>query len=98
MRMRRQRAQRGMTLIEVLVSTGLLVGGGGALLVSMSQGIILVDYLSDQQVALHAAQSKLEELTATNFDLLVGGSGFLGARAPPPRPRHIRTTHTPTPI
>ena len=59
-----------MSLIEVLISTGLLVGGGGALLVGMSQGFLLVNFLTEQQVALQAAQGTLEELAATDFDTL----------------------------
>ncbi len=66
----RRRSQRGFSIVELLVGTGLLVGGGGALLVGMYHGMIFVDYLSDLQVAMHAAQGKLEELAATDFDTL----------------------------
>ncbi len=75
-----RRSQRGMTLMEVLVSTGLLVGGGGALLVGMCHGFMSIDSLSNQQMALQAAQGKLEELAATDFDTLATGPQFEKAR------------------
>lgn len=76
-RQRHRRAQRGMSLIEVLISTGLLVGGGGALLVGMSQGFLLVNFLTEQQVALQAAQGMLEELAAADFDELATSNNVL---------------------
>lgn len=70
--------RRGMTLVELLVSTALLVGGGGALLVGLHYSMLHADYLGSDQVAMNAVQGKLEELAATNFDAL---SANLAAQA-----------------
>ncbi len=80
MRQRTRRTQRGMTLVEVLISTGLLVGGGGAILAGMYQGLIFVDYMNDQQVAMNAVQGKLEELSALSFTEL--GTQYAAAYTP----------------
>ena len=72
--------RRGMTLVELLVSTALLVGGGGALLVGLHYSMLHADYLGSDQVAMNAVQGKLEELAATNFDTLLTGVTFQGAR------------------
>lgn len=89
-RLRNRRTQRGLSLVEVLISTGLLVGGGGALLVGMSQSAILADYLVEQQVAWNAAQAKLADLITADdatgtgfwgFDALATGPRFIAARS-----------------
>jgi len=69
-----------MTLVEVLVGTALLVGGGGALLMGMHYTLIHSDYLSDAQVAIHAAQGELERLSSESFDRLSLGGAYAGAR------------------
>ena len=69
-----------MTLTEVLVSTALIVGGGGALLVGLHYSMLHADYLGNFQVAMNAVQGKLEELAATNFDMLWTGSTLSAAR------------------
>ena len=79
-RQRRRTTHQGMTLVEVLIGTGLLVGGGGALLAGMCHGFMLVDFLSNRQVALHTAQGKLEELATLPFDTLASGAEFSTAR------------------
>ena len=65
------RVQRGMTLVELVVGTALLVGGGGALLMGMHYALIHADYLADFQRAMNAVQSRLEELSATPFGTLL---------------------------
>ncbi len=82
MTLRRRRTHNGFSLVELLVSTGLLVGGGGVLLAGMYHGLLLVDYLSDQQVVVQAVQGKLEELAAMDFDELATGVKFVEARTP----------------
>ena len=74
-------SQRGMTLVELLVGTALIVGGGGALLVGMHYAMAHADYLSDFQVAVNAAQGKLEELALTSFMTLSTDPKFADARA-----------------
>ena len=69
-----------MTLAELLVSTALLVGGGGALLVGLHYSMLHADYLGNFQVAMNAVQGKLEELAATNFNTLWTGATFSAAR------------------
>lgn len=73
-------AQRGMTLVEVMIGTALLVGGGGALLLGMHYTLVHSDYLSDFQVAIHAAQGELERLSNENFGTLWTGAAYMGAR------------------
>lgn len=60
----------GMTLVELLVGTLLLVGGGGALLLGMQYAMAHVDYLTSYQTAMNAAQGQLNTLSATAFDTL----------------------------
>ena len=77
------RKPRGLTLVEVLIGTALLVVGGGALLVGIRYTTIHADYLSQCQVAMNAAQGLLEQLAATDFSLLTGGqygAAFAGAQ------------------
>jgi hypothetical protein len=72
-------SHRGMTLVELMVGTALLVGGGGALLMGMHYALIHADYLNDFQVTMNAAQSRLEELSAQDFDTLIDASGAYAA-------------------
>ena len=73
--------------MEVLIGTALLVGGGGAMLMGMHYSVIHADYLSDAQVAIHAAQGELERLSSESFDLLLLGAMYANARRPcPPGP------------
>jgi len=85
MTQRRQRAtaQRGLTLVEVLLGTALLVGGGGAILMGMRYSTIHAEYLSQHQVAMNAAQGLLERLSATGFATLLGPQ-YAAARTPNP--------------
>ena len=62
---------RGFTLMELMVGTALLVGGGGALLMGMQYAMLYTDYLTDFQRAMIAVQSRMEELSATPFDTLL---------------------------
>ena len=61
---------RGMTLVEVVVSTAVLVTGGGALLLGMHYTMAHSDYLNHAQIALQAAQGELERLSSENFSTL----------------------------
>ena len=70
----------GLTLVELMVGTALLVGGGGALLVGMHYSRLHSDYLTDFQVAMNSAQGRLEELAATSFDILLTGNEYVQAR------------------
>ena len=81
--MRRNRtSQRGMTLVELVVGTALLVGGGGALLMGMQYAMIHANYLNDFQLAMDAVQSRLEELSATSFNTLLTDPTFAAAQTP----------------
>ena len=73
--------QGGWTLVEILVGTVLLIGGGGAVLLGMNSALIHADYLSQFQVAMNAAQGELEQLSALPFDTLWSGVEFANARA-----------------
>ena len=73
-------ASRGMTLVEVLIGTAVLVGGGGALLLGMHYAMAHSDYLSHFQIVLQGAQGELERLTSESFDTLAGGGQYAGAR------------------
>ena len=69
-----------MTLVELMISTALLVGGGGALLVGMHYAVAHSDYLSDFQMAMDSAQGRLEEMASTSFDTLLTGAEYIPAR------------------
>ena len=69
-----------MTMVELLVGTAVLVGGGGALLIGMQYAMAHSDYLRDFQLAMNATQGRLEELSATDFDALWTGNQFAAAR------------------
>lgn len=69
-----------MTLVELLVGIGILIGAGGALCMGMTQTTVYADYLRQFQVAVNAAQGKLEELAVTDFDTLLNGAQFQAAR------------------
>ena len=73
---------RGMTLIELMIGAAILVGGGGAILVSMNYAMIHSDYLTDYQVAMDAVQSRLDEMTANaSADFVSVASGVTYPRA-----------------
>ena len=69
-----------MTLVELLVGTLLLVGGGGALLLGMQYAMAHVDYLSSYQTAMNAVQGQLEQLSPTDFSTLQADAAFNGIR------------------
>jgi len=73
--------RNGMTFVELLVGFGLLLAAGGALLTGMQVTSRDVEYLSQFQIALNAAQGELEMLSATSFDVLATGAAFASARA-----------------
>ena len=81
--MLRWRAQRGMTLVELMVGTAILVGGGGALLIGMRYALIHADYLYDFQLATNAVQSRMEELSSLPFDTLLTDLQYAPARTAP---------------
>lgn len=64
--------QRGLTLVELLIGTALLVGGGGALIVGMRYAMLHTEHISRHQLAMNAAQGLLERLSATDFTVLLG--------------------------
>lgn len=65
-----KRAQRGLTLAEILVASAILLGSAGALLTVLTSSPAQAGYLGQLQVALSAAQGQLEELMATPFTTL----------------------------
>lgn len=71
---------RGMTLVEVVVSTAVLVTGGGALLLGMHSTLAHSDYLNHAQIAIQAAQGELERLTSETFSRLATKGAYNGAR------------------
>jgi hypothetical protein len=75
-------SNRGMTLVELLIGTALLVGGGGALVMGMHYGRIHSSYLTEYQVSMNAIQGKLEELTSTDLTVLWTDPMYEDARSP----------------
>ena len=73
------RRQRGLSLIELLMATVMVVGGGGAILMSLCYSMRQTAYLAQFQVAMAAAEGKLQELAATSFDTLVSAPAFQAA-------------------
>ena len=62
------RPRGGMTLVEILIATFLLVVGLGTLLFGMHYAMIHAEYVKQAQVAMNAAQGQLEQLAAADFD------------------------------
>ena len=77
-------SRRGITMVELMVGTLLLVGGGGALLMGMQYAVAHSSYLNEFQIAMNAVQGKLEELSSTPFDTLLNDVSFADARRVPP--------------
>ena len=85
-------SRRAFTLVEVLVGTAVLVGGGGALLAGMNAAIIHTTYLNQMQTAMYAAEGKLAELSTVDFETLATGVAYVNARRPsPPNPMVLPT-------
>lgn len=74
--------QRGLTLVEVLITIVLLLGMSIAILTGVTQASIHADYLSQFKIALSAAEGELERLLATPFDSLANDAEFAPARPP----------------
>ncbi|MBI4340973.1 MAG: hypothetical protein HY598_01680 [Candidatus Omnitrophica bacterium] len=53
-----------MSIVEMLLGATLLLVGGAALLLSLNAATLHAEYLSQQQIALNAAQGLLEEWMA----------------------------------
>lgn len=77
----RSARRTGMTLVEILIGTTLLVGGGGALLFGVHYAMINASFLRQAQVAMNAAQGRLEQLVATDFNTLWTDASFAAARS-----------------
>ena len=73
-------SRRGLTMVEAIVGAVLLIGGSAGFLLSLHVGSRLADHLSQEQVALNAVDSKLQELSTNPFDTLWTGSQFAAAR------------------
>jgi type II secretory pathway pseudopilin PulG len=65
-----------MTLVEMLIGTMLLAGGGGMLLFGMHYAMMHAGFLRQAQVAMNAAQGQLEQLAAADFDALMADAGY----------------------
>ena len=65
-----RRACRGMTLIELLISALLLAIGAAALLFGNHYAVIHADYLRQAQIAMNAAQGRLDQLSSLSFNTL----------------------------
>jgi len=76
-----KRSRAGITLVEVLVSTSIFVGGTGALLIGMNQVMKYGDYLSQIQYAVNVAQGQLETLAALPVSTLRWDPSYAGERS-----------------
>jgi hypothetical protein len=65
---------RGLTLLEVVLGTALILGGGLALLLGFHYATIHASYLKEHQVAVNEAQGMVEQLSALTIDTLLGGA------------------------
>ena len=72
--------QRGVTLVEFLLSAALLVSGGGILALWIRYAGLHMDYLGQSKVAMNAAQGLLERLAATDMDVLWTQPEYAAAR------------------
>jgi hypothetical protein len=70
----------GLTLIEVVIGTALFVTGAATLLLGMHYAMIHSSFVRQSQVAMNAAQARLEQLAATNIDTLLNMAGALAGR------------------
>jgi type II secretory pathway pseudopilin PulG len=69
-------AERGMTIMELVVGTAILLGGAGAILLGMFATMAHGDYLRDYQIAMNAAEGRLEEMASREFSTLRNGAAF----------------------
>ncbi len=72
--MRRQHAQHGFTLLEVLVALAILATAMGALIKGSSQSAATAGYLRDKSYAHWVAQNKVTELQLAQTWLSPGNS------------------------
>ena len=72
---RTKRSRGGMTLVELMIGTALLVGGGGALLLGMHYALMHSDYLNDFQIVMTAVQSRMEDIASQPFGTLIDSVG-----------------------
>lgn len=70
----------GFTIVEFLVGMALLVGGSGALLMSMEYSNGYTAYLREVQLAMNKVYGRIEQLAASSFDTLWTGPEFHQAR------------------
>ena len=75
-----KRSRAGITLVEVLISTSIFVGGTGALLIGMNQVMKYGEHLSEIQYAVNVAQGQLETLAALPVSTLWWDSSYEAAR------------------
>lgn len=80
------RLRGGMTLVEILIATVLLVAGLGTLLFGLYYAMIHADYVKQAQVAMNAAQGQLEQLAAADFDTLLADPGYCTGSCSATRP------------
>jgi hypothetical protein len=69
-----------MTIVELMVGTALLVGGGGAMLMGMQYTRIHGNYLNDFRLAMNAVQGRIEELSSKEFSALLTSPAYAAAR------------------
>lgn len=70
----------GLTLVELLMTILIMVGGGGAILFSMRAASIHTELLKQNQIAMNAAQGRLDQLASEDFAVLAKDGRYRDAR------------------
>ena len=78
-----QEHQAGVTLVELMIGSALLVGGTGTLLMAMQHLTRFSTYLSERQFVINAVHGRLEQLASTSIVELTEDSAFGSSRAEP---------------
>ena len=73
--------RQGITLVDLLLGTMLLVSGTAATVLALQQSSRYGDFLAQRQVALYAVHGRLEQLTAIDVETLWNDPVYAPARA-----------------
>ena len=96
--MRTCRHPQGFTLVEVVVGIALFVTGAATLLLGMHYAMIHSSFVRQSQVAMNAAQARLEQLASQGIDALVNADSANGTMVGAMTDRFLETPAGGTPL
>ena len=75
------KARDGFTLVETLIAIVILVMASSAALIGIHYAMIHAEYMKQAQVALNAAQGRLEQLSSSTIEFLLQDPSLAQAQA-----------------